>query len=211
MSHVKLILPLLPVLILIGCRVTVTAVAGEYVDAKYGDTLSLTYGGDYEYKERLNNGEFGWNTGRFSIVQKKISFFDTKPTPVVGFRLQMIPYSNCTSPFEWRFILKDTNVEVAIDSAEVFSKNMPLGTGSFFIKRNQLTILDAKVDSVMVFCKYFPSVGIRVDKLVANKRYLMKISPAERLYELDKTDYRYHNKHLFSKNKTGRFKKVSNL
>lgn len=74
--------------------------------------------------------------------------------------------------------------------------NLAVITGSFFIKRNQLTILDAKVDSVMVFCKYFPPMGIRVDKLVANKRYLMKISPAER---------------LSSKNKTGRFKKVSNL
>ncbi|MDP3665454.1 MAG: hypothetical protein Q8R50_02155 [Sediminibacterium sp.] len=30
-----IIFTLLPVLILIGCRVTVTAVAGEYVDAKY--------------------------------------------------------------------------------------------------------------------------------------------------------------------------------
>lgn len=47
MSYVKLILPLLLVLILIGCRVTVAAVAGEYADAKPGDTLSLTHEGNY--------------------------------------------------------------------------------------------------------------------------------------------------------------------
>lgn len=27
-----------------------------------------THEGNYEYKKRLNNGEFGWNTGRFKKV-----------------------------------------------------------------------------------------------------------------------------------------------
>ena len=212
MNYHNLIFWILLVWLLTGCKVAEVKIVGQFIDRKTGDTLSLFGKDSYEYKQKLTNGEFGWNTGNFLLDKKRISFLNTQPFPVVGYKMQRKVVDTSTEPLHLQFQLngKVPFKPLLINKAEVLFNSQPLDQSYFKISLNQIIIKTAKFDSVVIFCSYFPPFSFAGNKFDKNKLYQILITPIERLYELDKYSYKYSNRSLSNRKQKIKLQKITN-
>jgi len=106
--------------ILVGCSVSEGNLVGKYVYKKRGDTLIVLANHTFEYTVRMNNGEDGWNNGSWAVNGQALSFFDTKPKPIVGCKLKKIVIGKTDDAIQLIFKLTIPHKKINIDSVLVF-------------------------------------------------------------------------------------------
>ncbi len=194
-----------------ACKVSEKEITGKYFDKKTSDTLSLFSNKTYAYVEKLDNGELGWNTGSWSFNKKYVSFFDTKPVPVVGYGLQKTIVNTTKELLQIQFLLNDSKEILEIKRAIALLNNKPVDVGYFSINLNLLTVNNFNFDSLSIFTSYFPAFSFKQSSFKKNKVYQVIITPNERLYELDKFSYRFKKNNLINSSRKIRFIKISNI
>lgn len=198
---------LLSTSLLVACKVTDTKIVGSYIDGKKGDTLRLFADKTFEYQEKLSYGEFGWNTGNWAIIKNRISFFNVKPDPVVGYRLQKEIKGSIKEPLKITLLLNASKKLITITNVSVSFRNTVLDTSYFRYNLNTLTINTNSFDSISVATSYFPPFLFKQNEFEKNKKYEVTIYQAERLFELDKYFFEYKKKSLLNHSERIKFKK----
>ncbi|HLY70082.1 MAG TPA: hypothetical protein VKR53_10175 [Puia sp.] len=191
-------------IVLTSCKITHTALAGKYVNEPFGDTLEVFPNKRYEYVEVLNNGNSGWTKGKWEIRKNKVHFIcDTKP--LVGFKERVIADSTIKR-FQIDLLLGETKKPIYIEDVKIYKKDSILGDESFRKSGNVIDILRTDYDSIVVITFNFVHL-LFSNKLNHQYRNIIKIFPAERLYELDKVPYKM-SKNALKSTKTERYEDV---
>lgn len=204
----KIIVIQIGISLCLGCKVSVKTIVGNYRN-QIGDTLSILKSNRYEYKQKLNSGEFGWNTGKVQLDGRKVTFTDTRPDPYVGFKMQVRTESeDAESPLALTVLINGSEKNVHIDDFKLF-KNISLITEkSFKIDRNKLYIFDRGADSALLYVRFFSPIDFRIDRFKRNHSYTVNLIPAERLFDFDKYVYLVRNSKLKASNGKLTFKKI---
>lgn len=209
MNYYKtLLIALLSTSLLIACKVTDTKVVGSYIDRQKGDTLRLFANKTFEYQEKLSYGEFGWNTGNWAVIENRISFFNVKPNPVVGYRLKKEIRDSIKEPLKITLLLNASKKLITIKNVSVSLRNTVLDTSYFKYNLNTLTINTNSFDSISVATSYFPPFSFKQNEFEKNKQYDITIYQAERLFELDKYVFEYRKRSLLNYSEKIKFKKI---
>jgi hypothetical protein len=192
----------------VGCKVSMNSIVGNYSN-QMGDTLTISGNNRYEYKQKLNSGQSGWNTGRVGLNGRRVSFTDTRPDPYVGFKMHVrTADETAKGPLDLTVFINGSEKNVHIDELKLF-KNISLIIGkNYTIERNKLHIYDNQADSGLLYIRYFPPIDFRMDRFKKNHSYTINLIPAERLFDFDKYVYLYRNSKLRSPNKRLTFKKL---
>lgn len=195
----------------VACKVTDTKIIGDYVDSQKGDSLQLFENKTFEYKEKLYYGDFGWNTGKWAINKNRISFFNVKPEPVVGYRLEKSIIDSIQQSLQIILLLNSPKRLITIKNASVSLRGNVLDTSSFTYNLNTLTINTNSFDSISIATFYFPPFPFKKSEFKENKQYQITIFQAERLFELDKYFFKYKRRSLLNIREKARFKKIKHI
>lgn len=204
----RYVIILCSIAILVGCKVTDRKIVGSYIDRQKGDTLRLFANKTFEYQEKLSYGEFGWNTGNWTLNDEGISFINVKPEPVVGYRLKKAIVDSISEPLKITLVLNASKKLIAIKNASVSFHNSVLDTSYYKYDLNNLTINSNAFDSISLATFYFPPFSFRQDEFEKNRQYEITIFQAERLFELDKYVFKYKKKSLLNQAEKFKFKKI---
>ncbi len=202
-------LTLICLLVFFGCKVSESKLTGKYIDRERDDTLTLMPDKKYEFEERLRNGEHGWNTGNWTIDNNRISFFNTNPSPVVGYKLRIHKMGESEYPLQLIFNLDQSKKKVTFTEVIFLEKGRRLHSAVISIVSNRITAKAAGFDSLLVNIAYFPGIAFNSGKFDVNGIYEVVVYPAERLYELDKIRYKYRNGYLLNHSEHIRYQKVA--
>lgn len=208
MSGVRLIIIVLVAECITGCANNLRSVAGKYANARTGDTLVLGIKDEYEFKQKLLSGEFGWNTGRYELTDKQVKFYDTKPLALVGVKIQVTPGMDIAEPWQFTLQVKGSKISTPIDSIAAYIGQSPASQQDFIFKAQRLTIFNQGVDSVIMHSRFFPPISFRLTRFKPYHLYILSISPLERLYELDKYSYRARMRSLTAIKRDFHFRKI---
>jgi hypothetical protein len=190
-----------------GCTVTFKTIEGNYTNS-FGDTLLILADGVYEYKQKLFAGDFGWNTGKVEIEKNKVIFSETKPFPVVGFKMQVKPAIESPIPYVFTLFINGLDQNSQLDSVQVYTKGSRTDNSYFSLERNKLSILKNEADSIILFNRYFSRIDFSIIRLRKYQAYSVNLIPAERLFDLDKNIYAYRNSRLRAIKSKTLFKKI---
>lgn len=184
------------------------AIVGNYRN-QMGDTLTVLANNHYEYKQKLNSGEFGWNTGRIQLGGRKVAFTDTKPDPYVGFKMQVRTESETAKDrLAFTVFINGSDKNVHIDNLKLFKNISIITEHTFTIDRNKLRIYDNQADSALLYIRFFTPIDFRMDRFKKNHSYTINLIPAERLFDFDKYVYQYRNSKLKATNGKLTFRKI---
>lgn len=175
---------------LTGCSTRLSSVTGKYANARTGDTLVLGIKDEYEFKQKLLSGEFGWNTGRYELVDKLVKFYDTQPLALVGVKMQVTRGRDVEESWQFMLQVKESKISILIDSVTAYLGQLPATQQDFIFKDQRLTIFNQGVDSVIMHSRFFPPISFRLTRFKPHYLYILGITPSERLFELDKYSYR---------------------
>ncbi|MDP1973428.1 MAG: hypothetical protein Q8J87_10670 [Sediminibacterium sp.] len=203
------LLELLLVLIVIlsGCKITMKNVQGSYTNS-LGDTLVISPDSIYDYKQKLWSGDFGWNTGKVNIQNNKVIFSETKPFPVVGFKMQIKKINESSIPYIFSLLINNQDKNALLDSVHVYA-NGKMGDNTFYsLNQNKLMILNPQTDSIIIFNRYLLRIDYNILRLKKYNDYSINILPAERLFDLDKYKFTYTNSKLTVQSSIAGFKKI---
>lgn len=192
-----------------GCKVYDSHITGKYFNKKTNDTLNLLANNTYEYEEKLNNGEHGWNTGNWNLTKNTVSFFNTTPLPLVGYKLRIIKVGISEEPLQLEFILNGSKKILQISEVHLFDKKNLVNASYTSPVSNKIIVKKNNSDSIAVKIPYFPLIGFNGNRFDKNGVYKVIVYPAERLYELDKLSYKYKNGSLINNSEKIRYKKLS--
>ena len=204
-----MLLPFIPLFLFLGCKVSESAIPGKYIDRERDDTLHMMADKTYEFEEHLKNGEHGWNTGNWQIDKKGVSFFNTKPLPIVGCKLRITKTGTTENPLQLNFSIDQVERKIQFTDV-IISGNLSEGNRSdVSIVSNRITIKTTNFDSVSVKIGYFPFISFNKNKFDKNGIYEVVVYPDERLYELDKLFYKYRNGSLINHSGHIRYRKIA--
>ncbi len=195
------------VMMLWGCKITMKTVQGYYTNS-LGDTLVLSPDSSYEYKQKLRDGDFGWNTGKVDIQNNKVIFSETKPFPVVGFKMQIKQINTSSIPYIFSLVIDSQDQNALLDSVQVYANGTMEGNTFYSLNRNKLMVTNHKTDSITLFNRYFLRIDLNIARLKNYHAYSINILPAERLYELDKYNFTYANSKLTTQSSKAGFRKI---
>ncbi|MCW3119529.1 MAG: hypothetical protein JWM28_3611 [Chitinophagaceae bacterium] len=193
---------------LYGCKISESNFLGKYIDKDRGDTLKLMSGNTYEFEEKLKNGEHGWNTGNWTIAKKRISFFNTNPLPVVGYKLRVNKIGVSQYPLQLIIHIDPSKKNIAFTEVGLLDKGIRINDEADIVT-NRIIVKTIDFDSLVVKIPYFPMIAFNKNKLDINGIYEVIIYPAERLYELDKFAYKYQNGCLINRTAQIRYRKIA--
>ena len=204
----SILLLFIPLFLLLGCRISESAIAGKYIDRERDDTLHMMADKTYEFEERLKNGEHGWNTGNWQMDKRTISFFNTKPLPLVGFTLRITKTGITAYPLQLNFSIDQSEKTVQFTDVRISGNMLEGNSSDVSIVSNKIIVKTANFDSLQVKIGYFPFISFSKNKFDKNGVYEVMVYPAERLYELDKLSYKYRNGSLINHSGNIRYKKI---
>jgi hypothetical protein len=206
MKHIYYILMLA---IPVSCTVSEKNIVGKYADTKRIDTLTMLADHTFEYKLKQNNGEFGWNNGSWAVSGRFLSFYDTKPVPIVGCKLKKKITGNTDDALRLIFKLTTPHKRIEISSVQIFNEGNLIDALNYKIQSNQVIITTAAFDSIAVTIPYFPILTFAKSRLELQKIYEILITPNDRLYELDKVNFKFRKKSFSNGVQKIKFKKIS--
>jgi hypothetical protein len=195
-------------LAIMACRISESKITGKYLDKVRDDTLRITANHTYEFEERLKGGEHGWNSGKWHIENNRVYFTDTKPLPVVGYRIGMNKTASSADALQLYFTIDKFKNNVLLSSVTVWQKGKQLDTSFVNLVSNRVVVKTANFDSLAVKLDYFPVIGLSKHKFDDKGVYNVIIYPSERLYELDKLSYQYKKRSLINRSHQVRYQKV---
>jgi hypothetical protein len=185
------------------------SISGNYRN-QMDDTLIIFENNRYEYKQKLNSGEFGWNTGRVQLNGRKVSFSDTRPDPYVGFKMQVRTVNETAKDLlDFTVLINGSGKNVHIDDLKLFKNISLIIDKNYIIEKNKVHILDDLADSALFYIRYFSPIDFRLDRFKKNHSYTINLIPAERLFDFDKFIYSYRSSKLKSSNSKLTFKKLN--
>lgn len=204
----KNILILIGISLFFGCKISEKTIVGNYSN-QISDTLSILESNRYEYKQILNSGEFGWNTGNLQLQGKRVTFTDTKPDPYVGFKMQVrTENEDGQAPLSLTVLINGSEKNVHINDFKLFKNSSLITENKLKIDQNKLHVFDGDADSALLYIRFFPPIDFRMDRFKKNHSYTINLIPAERLFELDKYVYVVSRSKLKSLNGKLIFKKI---
>lgn len=204
-----LVLLLVLIVILSGCKITMKTVQGYYTNS-LGDTLVISPDSSYEYKQKLWGGDFGWNTGKVDIQNNKVIFSETRPFPLVGFKMQIKQINESSVPYIFSLLINSQDKNALLDSVQVYA-NGTMGDSSFYsLIRNKVMIVNPQTDSIIIFNRYFLRIDFNIARLKKYQDYSLNILPSERLFDLDKYKFTYINSKLTAQDSIAGFTKIKN-
>lgn len=206
--HSKFLLFIITVLFF-GCKVPESGIVGKYIDIERDDTLNIKADKTYEFEEKLRNGEHGWNAGNWDISKKNISFTNTTPIPVVGFKLRITKIGESEVPLQLEFVVNEAKKRVQFSDMRVLYKKVGIDNALLIAVSNRILIKTFNFDSIAVKIPYFPFIEFKKEKFDQNGIYRIVIYPAERLYELDKFSYKYRNGALINRSEGIRYRRTN--
>lgn len=155
--HSKVLLFIIAVLFF-GCKVPESGIVGKYIDIERDDTLNIKADKTYEFEEKLRNGEHGWNTGNWDISKKNISFTNTTPIPVVGFKLRITKIGESEVPLQLEFVVNEAKKRVQFSDMRVLYKKVGIDNALLSAVSNRILIKTFNFDSIAVKIPYFPFI-----------------------------------------------------
>ena len=183
------------IITLCGCKISESNCIGKYLDKNRDDTLNLLPGKKYEFEEKLINGEHGWNTGNWTIDKNRILFSNTNPLPVVGYKLRIHKIGVGQYPLHLLIKIDQLKKDIQFTDIRLLDKGLQVN-GEADIIKNRIVVNTNRFDTIGIKIAYFPMMAFDKYKFDLNGIYEVIIYPAERLYELDKSSYKYKNGHL---------------
>ncbi len=182
-----------------GCKVPEVNLAGKYIDLEKDDTLTLRADKTYEFEEKLNKGEHGWNTGNWNLVNGRIRFSNTSPLPIVGCKVKVIKKGMGRAALQLNIVQNSSSKKFRNIETRVVEKNgvaghhfIPHKTSTVFLKSFTFEKLEIRIP-------YFPVLRFSKDEFEEKGIYQVIVYPLERLYELDKLSYRYKRNRLINR------------
>lgn len=199
---------LILMVLFIGCKVSDSAIVGKYIDYEKKDTLTLGKDKSYEFEEKLNSGENGWNTGNWLLNHRKITFSNTRPLAVVGCKVKLIKTGIGRDALQMTIEINGYPDKFKPFQSRVIRKNSAFDTGFITHKSNTFFLKSFAFDNLEIRLPYFPVLKFKNNEFEERGIYKLMIYPAERLYELDKLSYRYSKNKLINRKENIRYYKI---
>lgn len=191
-----------------GCNVSESNIIGKYVDYQKDDTLTLRGDRSYEFEEKLNTGEHGWNTGNWKLHKHKIAFSNTKPLPVVGCKVKLIKTGKGKTALQLNIVLNGASKKINTIETRVIGMGGAVNNDISKQKRNTVFLKSFTFEKLEIRLPYFPVLKFKKDEFEEKGVYQLIVFPAERLYNLDKFTYRYTNNRLVNRKENIRYYRI---
>lgn len=187
---------LILLVLFLGCKVSDSSIIGKYIDYQKDDTLTLRADRSYEFEEKLNTGEHGWNTGSWILRKHKIAFSNTKPLPIVGCKVKLIKTGKGKAALKLNIVLNGSSKKINTIETSVMGMGGSMINDISKQKNNTIFLKSFTFEKLEIQLPYFPVLQFKKDEFEEQGVYQLIVFPAERLYELDKLSYRYSKNRL---------------
>lgn len=199
---------MLMLVLFFGCKVSDSVIIGKYIDYKRGDTLTLLADRSYEFEEKLNTGEHGWNTGNWILSKRKIVFSNTRPLPIVGCKVKLIKIGKGKAALQLNIVQNGSPEKFNTIETRVKGNDSDANNKFIIHKTNTIFLKSFIFEKLEIRVPYFPVLTFSKKEFEENGVYRVIVYPAERLYILDKLSYRYQKNRLLNRREHIRYERI---